>query len=120
TLSGAASGLPTQFELALTGAASLKFRAVSAINMLQYVNSPYLVYPGDTLVLSISKTRPFCYGTKAGGVFTSGSIADDVQLITGTVNITLFGSLLQEANQQPHVPALDVGSSAVHEAIVGA
>ena len=71
------------------------------------VQSPYLLYPGDKLIFSVSKTRPKFYGNLwwyasgsavSGSSFVTSNIAnrfDDVQLISGTINITLYGSYIK-------------------------
>ena len=77
------------------------------IPLTKTTQSPYLLYPGDKLVFSVSKTRPKFYGNLwllASGSAISGSsnvssnIAnrfDDVQLLSGTINITLYGSYIK-------------------------
>lgn len=82
------------------------------------LTSPYLLSPGDKLVLAVSKTRPAyrSYGVKfmgalgdvninkgIGNVFTASfynsfdSIeGHDVQLSTGSINITFYGSYVKE------------------------
>lgn len=75
------------------------FTCQAALLLEGHRPSPYLVYPNDTLILSISKTRPVFYGTLASTPFTSGSIAHDVKLLTGSINVTLYGAMLREGTE---------------------
>lgn len=78
-------------------------------------SSPYLLNPGDDLVLTISKTRPAIsmsyndvpdetsaqYGisnAKYSKMLTGSISGHDVCLLTGTINITLYGSYVREGN----------------------
>ena len=77
-------------------------------------DSPYLVNPGDELLLTISKTRPavsMSYHDITAGSLQYGAskmlyyknvIGDqsghDVCLMTGTINITLYGSYVRGGN----------------------
>ena len=85
--------LPPQFVEAINSGS--QFTALAAIPLLGHSPSPYVVHPGDSLVLSVSKTRPFFFGTVTATPRTSGSITHDVQLVTGTLRVTLFGSYLR-------------------------
>jgi len=75
--------------------------------------SPYLVNPGDNLVLAVSKTRPMTSESKSRvtdtfnasyGIhslrsqtyFTGSSNGHDVSLATGSIHITLYGSYVKE------------------------
>jgi hypothetical protein len=84
--------------------------------------SPYLLYPGEKLILSISKTRPTTSRFKANippdsegspvaritgrsNVLSSSYYHDlggyqghDVQLNTGSINITFYGSYVRAGN----------------------
>lgn len=71
------------------------YRAISALPLLTHARSPYLLLPGDSLVFAISKSRPFYYSNGLGGPETSGSIQHDVDLITGSINVTLYGSYVR-------------------------
>ncbi len=128
---GAGSGLPTQLEEVLTIIQnnSNKFmRMIAAIPVMDYRSSPYLVKPGDKLVLAVSKSRPYLWalsGSTSGAAYqtsptlTSGSISDDVQLITGTINVTLYGSALSQNVEQHRPINQPLGSNAVHELFIG-
>lgn len=74
-------------------------RANAAISLESHVRSPYLIKPGDDLVLALAKSRPFFYSSGVGGPETSGSITHDFRLLTGTINITLYGSYLKEGQE---------------------
>ena len=78
------------------------FIAMSTFNVNKTTPSPYLVMPGDQLILAVSKARPFFYGARSGMTYVSGSHApsgtiacDDVALLDGMINITLYGSYLK-------------------------
>lgn len=117
-LSTVMSGLGlTQFVGAITGGTN--FAAHAAIPIEGYSASPYLVYPGDTLVLALSKTRPVKYGTQGGYPYTSGGLVHDVQLISGTINVTLYGSLLREGREFHDTLNQALASDAIHELCIG-
>lgn len=81
-------------------AGSNTFRAVAAIPLISHVKAPYILLPGDTLVLAIAKSRPYYYSNyELGGPESSGSIQHDLQLITGSINVSLFGSLQKEGKE---------------------
>lgn len=118
---GAASGLPTQFELAIASAGTT-FRASAAVPLIKHIPSPYLVYPGDRLVLAISKVRPVAYGTAAtgaGGISGSWNITDNVRLLTGSIGISLYGSMIREETDIGHVTYGSVGTNSVHSIAAG-
>jgi hypothetical protein len=83
------------------------------IPLTKTVQSPYLLFPGDKLVFSVSKTRPKFYGNLwlyasgsavSGSAFVTSDIAnhfDDVQLTSGTIEITLYGSYVK-SNKEFH------------------
>jgi len=117
TLSNTASFLPAQFSQVLSTGS--QFRAVAAIPLIDNVPSPYLVMPGDRLVLSLSKTRPFFWGSTTATPRTSGSITHDVTLLTGTINVTLYGSLIKEAREVHDTLNQPLSSDAIHEIVIG-
>lgn len=109
------SGMPAQFVQALlTGS---NFKVEVAVPLRKTLTSPYLVFPQDKLILAVSKTRPFMYGTTTPDPFTSGSIRHDVTLITGSINITLYGSLLQQGQEYHDTLNQPLASNAIHELI---
>lgn len=110
-------GIPAQFSQSIVNGTTFKFEA--ALSLEGYQPSPYLVQPSDTLVLAISKTRPVFLGSQAPSPKTSGSIQHDVQLITGSVNIVLYGSLLKEGREYHDTLNQPLASDAVHEIVVG-
>lgn len=79
---------------------------------------PYLVMPDDELALSISKMHPVVFEGAGQYPWLSGSaVQHDVGLITGSINITFYGSLIRE-NSEFHDPSSQrVGSEAIHEVI---
>jgi hypothetical protein len=77
--------------------------------------SPYLINPGDKLILSISKTRPTVSASihdvpnpaaadigyqnlKSYTTMTGSSSGHDVCLNTGSINITFYGSYVRAGN----------------------
>lgn len=94
-----------------------RFRAVAALPLGSHYRSPYLMMPGDKLVMSLAKSRPFFYSSGLGGPDFSGSIAHDIQLIPGTINVTLYGSYLREGKEFHDVFKTKLTSDSIHEAI---
>lgn len=111
------SGIPAQFAAAILAGSNFKFEA--AIPLEGHSPSPYVVMPGDNLVLAISKTRPFVYSTQAANPFTTGSIQHDTQLITGSIGVTLYGSLLKESKEFHDGLNQLLVTDAVHETVIG-
>jgi hypothetical protein len=94
--------------------------SVSDLFLGERKNSPYLLYPGEQLVLSISKTRPayknfkvdvntsvnsnarlYGIGTHISSSYYNdlgGIQGHDVQFNTGSINITLYGSYVRAGN----------------------
>lgn len=108
--------VPGQYLPAMTGGSNFRFNA--AVPLENYLPSPYLAMPGDTIVLSISKARPAFYGSLMATPFTSGTV-HDVVLLTGSINVTLYGSLLREGKEF-HDPLNQLlASNAVHEIVAG-
>lgn len=88
----------------------------SKISFSSNKSSPYLMNPGEKLVLAISKTRPALSGASfvipdaasantGTGYITAiypltGSVnGHDVQLATGSINITLYGSYVRNNSE---------------------
>lgn len=111
------NGLPQQFIDALNDGTYFNCEAVLPVE--NHKPSPYLVMPGDRFILAVSKTRPVYMGGVFPDPYTSGSIVHDVQLITGTVHITLFGSLLREGREFHDTLNQPLASDAIHELICG-
>jgi hypothetical protein len=99
--------------------ANSSFDAISLYSAVDSRPAPYLLMPGDKLTLSISKTRPVIYksfltavSVGSGSPITppydvakhyqayslSGS-HNSVVLNTGSIDITLFGSYIQEGSE---------------------
>lgn len=81
------------------------------INLSEKSESPYLINPGESIVLTISKHRPAYENFRAdvvgGSVNGDGTLLSssyfndvpdghDVQLTAGTINITFYGSYVKE------------------------
>lgn len=94
------------------------FNAVAhaIIPVMSHFPSPYLVMPGDKLVLSISKMRPVMYGGTGAQNWFSGS-SHDIKLSTGNINITLYGSLVREGVEFHDPLNQNISSNVVHELI---
>lgn len=127
TKTGDDSMLPSEIETAiasLTGpeffGGGIRAFAQTAAFLGGSRQSPYLVKPGDKLILSVSKTRPFFYGIPIITLSTtSGSYVDDITLNTGSVNMTLYGCTLQENQELNDTLNQSLASDAIHE-MVGA
>lgn len=95
---------------------------MTAIPLLQHTVSPYLLMPGDRLVLSLAKMRPFLYSTQthstksASGSFPRGH---DVRLTTGSISITFYGSQIRENAEVHTVRSQNIASNAIHEVSIG-
>lgn len=110
-------GLPTQFAQAINTGSTFIFSTL--LPLTKHVASPYLLMPGDQLVLGVSKTRPVVFSRSWPAPHTTGSITHDAQLITGSVNITLFGSLLKEGREHHDTLNQQLSSDAIHELVAG-
>ncbi len=111
------NGVPTQYVDAISAGSTFKFEM--ALPLQNFQPSPYLVTPNDTLVLAITKSRPVFYGSQTPGSKTSGSIEHDVQLITGSINVVFYGSLLRESKEFHDTLNQPLASDAIHEIVVG-
>lgn len=94
------------------GSAEINF----VINLSGKKSSPYLINPGEKLILAVSKHRPAYrhyssdiyatdnYSVGVGHLLSSSYFHDvpnghDVQLMTGTINITLYGSYIRAGSE---------------------
>lgn len=106
-----------------TGSAGALVYATSVIARTKCRPSPYLIMPGDRLVLSVSKSRPVFFSTvatKSGITYkTSGSIRHDIKLTTGSINITLYGSLVANGSEFHDTLNQPLASDAIHEVVIG-
>ena len=113
--------LPVSMQSAL---AQVDFAGViqTAVPLSITFPSPYLVMPGDKLTLAISKMRPslFSIGSSSQGAvidhFTA-SLRHDVMLNVGSINITLYGSLLQNGREYHDTLNQPLCTNDVHEII---
>jgi hypothetical protein len=110
--------LPSQIQgLVQAGGGGDKYAAVAAVALESHQRAPYMVLPGDNLVLAISKTRPvMVVGNGIANPF-SGSITHDVQLTTGSVSITLYGSLIRNDEEFHDTLAQATRTNSVHTLI---
>lgn len=105
------SSLAAEFRSKIDNTLNFEFEAVSLYSLVDSRPSPYLVMPGDTLTVSMSKTRPVTYkmfykesypGDTPGGGFDdyvsyqlTGSHGT-VMLNTGSIELTIYGSYVRE------------------------
>jgi len=92
---------------------------MSTISRQENKPSPYLVFPGDKLILSVSKSRPHFFSNQVSKPYTSGSIQHDIKLTTGSINITLYGSLVSNGQEFHDTLNQPLASDAIHEVVVG-
>jgi hypothetical protein len=88
--------------------------AHAVVSLKSHFESPYLVMPGDKLVLSISKMRPVVINASEG-LMTTGS--HDVQLMPGNIHITLYGSQIAEGVEYHDTLNQPLASDVCHELI---
>lgn len=72
-----------------------KFIVTFPIPLVKFKDNPYLIYPNQTLVFAVSKTRPRFRGT-TGDPYFYDSFTHDIKIATGSAKITLFGSYIKE------------------------
>lgn len=108
--------LSTQQETAISTFTT--FLATTLLNLEAAERSPYLLLPGDKLVLSIAKARPYYFTNQAGVEPFSGSY-HDVKITSGSVNVTLYGTLLRNEEEVSFGLNQNLASDAIHE-IIGA
>lgn len=106
------NGLNAQ-QVAALSSSTFAATASTVLQLGSYFPSPYLVMPGDRLVVSVSKTRPAFYG---GSTWFSGS-THDVVLAPGNLNITLYGSQVLEGTEFHDCSNQALGSDCAHEMI---
>ena len=113
---------PTDMK-AVIDSAEFNAYMIGAVPLAQSVASPYLVMPGDKLTLAISKMRPWLNTTGMDPIlnvpqdyFTS-ALRHDVSITTGSIKITVYGSLLKE-NREFHDPLnTTLSTDAIHDMI---
>lgn len=112
------TALPVQIQQVLgqIGAGEGGLTAQAVVSLKSHFPSPYLLMPGDKLILSISKTRPFTY-TQGSTQISSSLGGHDVVLMPGAINITLYGSQVAEGAEYHDTLNQPLASDAVHELI---
>lgn len=89
----------------------------------KYTNSPYLLYPKDTVFFSLNKYRPAWNSSSYTGVGEySGrqyysSKSHDVKIPTGILRLTLYGSLVREDKEFHETSNQQLDSAEIHEFI---
>jgi len=81
--------------------------------------SPYLVFPGDKLSITVSKSRPFCFDDSIPSGSMFGPLSHDIKLNTGSLNITLYGSLISNGTEFHDTLNQPLASEAIHELFAG-
>lgn len=109
--------ISSQFSSSLTTGST--FVAYTPVSLNRCLPSPYLVYPGDNLVIAVSKTRPAFYGDATPITHTSGSILHDIQLVTGSLGVTFYGSYLKEGAEYHETFDAQLDTTSIHEINVG-
>jgi hypothetical protein len=103
-------------SLKLTGNDSIAVSTIIQLNNTQ--ESPYLILPGDKLVLALAKARPFCMGSNySPRPSVSSSLSHDIQLMTGTLNVTLYGSMVREGKEFHEQLTQPFETNSIHVAI---
>jgi len=94
-----------------------------AVPIEQNSKSPYLLMPGDKLIFALSKNRPAMHTngiqavTRASvDVFRQG-LRHDVWINTGSISVTLYGSLLREGKEFHDTMNQNLASNQIHEAL---
>jgi hypothetical protein len=80
------------------------FESVMAYSLVDSRPAPYLMMPGDKIVISMSKTRPVIYSMSGSNNFGATDYTSfvltgshgTVMLNTGSINITVYGSYVKE------------------------
>lgn len=94
-----------------------------AVPAIKTQASPYVIYPGDKLAFSLSKTRPTLYTIGTDPVDESvesywrDGNAHDAYINTGSIRITLYGSVLRENRETHDTLNQSLVSDAIHEAL---
>jgi len=104
------------YELSQPGEAAI---AISVVQRQQNKTSPYLLFPNDRLIMCISKSRPFFLSAEAVSPFTMNQIQHDVKLTTGSINITLYGSLVSNGKEFHDTLNQELSTDAIHDVVVG-
>lgn len=95
----------------------------TALPLSNPIASPYLVMPGDKLTLAISKMRPAMYSMGTNPIdgsaqdYFTGSLRHDVSISTGSIKMTIYGSLLREASEFHDTLNSSIASNAIHETL---
>jgi hypothetical protein len=103
--------MPSSYETAIITSEYAKLEA--AIPLLSFAQSPYMLLPGDKLIVAISKTRPFSYSSG----LPSGTISHDVSLLTGAINLTMYGSTLVAGVEKHDTLEQRTVTNSIHEVI---
>lgn len=114
---------PTRVDLWTASAYTAGHNTVVHYQIEKYTNSPYLLYPKDNIFLSLSKYRPAWNSSSAdgtgdySGVRYLSSKSHDVKVATGTLRLTLYGSLVREDKEFHDTANQQLDTVEVHEFI---
>ena len=114
---------PTRIDLWETASYTPGHNTIVHYQIEQYTNSPYLLNPKDNIVLSLSKYRPVWNSSSFTGVGEYGgrtyysSKSHDVKVATGTLRLTLYGSLVKEDKEFHDTVNQQLDTVEVHEFI---
>lgn len=93
-------------------------------NYEQNAISPYILFPSDKLVLSVSKYRACVSQSAVNGTvpfnFNGGmnlNQAHDIWMDTGSIKITMYGSMIREGSEYHDSLNSRLDTNAVHESI---
>lgn len=104
-----------------TGSTNMSNVALALINFEKNTPAPYLLMPGDDLVVAISKSRPAIscsYGT-TGSLNLDYYTHHDIKINTGTMYVTLYGSYVR-GNKEFHDVSQRVNDSrSVYATVIG-
>ena len=82
----------------------------------QSTYSPYLLFPDDNLILTLTKHRPVATAAQVPEILTG---SHDVVITTGTLRVRMYGSLVQGEQEFHETVNQLLTSLAVHEDIHG-
>lgn len=125
-VSSSFSEFPSYIKNVLDTSVNPVFRSLSHfyVPVAATYDSPYLLLPGDKLTLAISKMRPVMHtlGTDPSNpnnkvdYWRSGS-KHDICITTGSIKVTLYGSLIKEDKEFHDTLNQPLASDAIHELI---
>jgi hypothetical protein len=98
------------------------FSPLYVYNFDKNVNSPYVLMPGDNLLFAFSKYRGCISGSALSSYDFNSPLPNsqhDFWIGTGSVNVTLYGSLIQENKEFHNTLNSNLTTDSVNEMIYG-